>query len=467
MSFLKRAWLYVTRKKGKSLLLFIILLVMATFVLTGLSLGKASDNAQQELRQSLGGEFLLSVDYSQNNPYLITESMGETGTVMYSTKQITPEIVQSIKEIPGVKYCDANTESLAVFADMSLFAGNIPIDEEYSHSVKTRGVWRSDESGLFTSGSLTLTAGRHITENDTNTAIISRDLAEKNNLKVGDIITTHSNDETEVKIEIVGLFEPKAIESFTDQVTTYDKIQNHIFIDLATAIAIENSSAVQGFFEATIVVDDPQSMDAIISAVKEISLIDWDGFAITADNTAYDAAASSLKQLSQLVSTFLIIIIAVSIVILSLILTMWARGRIHETGVLLSVGIRKTSVFGQYLTEVLIIAVLAFSLSFFSGNMIAGQVGNYFLGQQNNTSAEQSADEVAAADPGGAVAGDDNFLSGDTTDENTTPELNVVISGTEMLQMFGLGILIITLSVGMASVPVMRLKPREILSKMS
>ena len=43
MNFLKRAMLYVTRKKGKSIVLFCILLIMATFVLSGLSIGKATD----------------------------------------------------------------------------------------------------------------------------------------------------------------------------------------------------------------------------------------------------------------------------------------------------------------------------------------------------------------------------------------------------------------------------------------
>ena len=46
MSILKRAFLYVTRKRGKTLLLFAILLIMATFVLTGLSIWKASEAAQ-------------------------------------------------------------------------------------------------------------------------------------------------------------------------------------------------------------------------------------------------------------------------------------------------------------------------------------------------------------------------------------------------------------------------------------
>ena len=45
MNFIGRAWLYMIRKKGKSILLFVVLLIMATFVLTALALGNASDAA--------------------------------------------------------------------------------------------------------------------------------------------------------------------------------------------------------------------------------------------------------------------------------------------------------------------------------------------------------------------------------------------------------------------------------------
>ena len=75
MNFMNRAWLYIVRKRGKSILLFVILLVMATFVLTALALGNASKAAQQELRQSLGGSFLIGFDYTENNPYLKVERM--------------------------------------------------------------------------------------------------------------------------------------------------------------------------------------------------------------------------------------------------------------------------------------------------------------------------------------------------------------------------------------------------------
>ena len=317
MSFMSRAWLYIIRKKGKSILLFVILLVMATFVLTALALGNASKSAQQDLRQSLGGSFLIRFDYTENNPYLKIEDV-EGGTLMYSTQQISPELVKQIRGIEGIRECSATVEGLAAFPSLQLFTGNIPVEEEFRKSSKILSTWKSEELTRFTSGQLTLLEGRHIMPDDENKGIISKDLAEKNGLKIGDKIQTDRG----VEIEIVGLFSPKEIEGINDQVTTYDKIQNLIITDLATLVAYENGPAIQGFNELTVSVDDPQNMEEIISTVKEITGVDWKGFSFLIDNEDYENAASSLEQLSELVSIILIVALIVSIAILSLILTM-------------------------------------------------------------------------------------------------------------------------------------------------
>ena len=454
MNFMNRAWLYIVRKRGKSILLFVILLVMATFVLTALALGNASKAAQQELRQSLGGSFLIGFDYTENNPYLKVESV-DGGTLIYSTQQIRPELVEQIREIEGIKECSATVEGLAAFPSLELFTGNIPIEEEFRASSKILSAWKSEELTWFTSGQLTLTEGRHILPDDKNKGLISKDLAEKNGLKIGDKIQTDKG----VEIEIVGLFSPKEIEGINDQVTTYDKIQNLIITDLATLVAHENGPAIQGFNELTVSVDDPQNMEKIISKVKGISGVDWKGFSFLVDNEDYENAASSLEQLSELVATILIVALIVSIAILSLILTMWARTRIHETGVLLSVGINKLSILGQYIAEVLLIAVLAFSLSYFSASAIAGQMGNVLQSGQAVTEVQQE---------NGLSAGSRGEAGTDAEDQKIEPpKLQVRVQFEEMGLLFLLGIGIVTVSAGISSISVMRLKPREILSKMS
>jgi len=454
MSFMSRAWLYIIRKKGKSILLFVILLVMATFVLTALALGNASKSAQQDLRQSLGGSFLIRFDYTENNPYLKIEDV-EGGTLMYSTQQISPELVKQIRGIEGIRECSATVEGLAAFPSLQLCTGNIPVEEEFRKSSKILSTWKSEELTRFTSGQLTLLEGRHIMPDDENKGIISKDLAEKNGLKIGDKIQTDRG----VEIEIVGLFSPKEIEGINDQVTTYDKIQNLIITDLATLVAYENGPAIQGFNELTVSVDDPQNMEEIISTVKEITGVDWKGFSFLIDNEDYENAASSLEQLSELVSIILIVALIVSIAILSLILTMWARTRIHETGVLLSVGISKLSILGQYIAEVLLIAVLAFSLSYFSASAIAGQMGNILQSGQVVSEVQQE-DGLSTGTRGeaGTNIGDQ---------EIEAPELHIRVQLEEMGLLFLIGIVIVTVSAGISSISVMRLKPREILSKMS
>ena len=454
MNFMNRAWLYIIRRKGKSILLFVILLVMATFVLTALALGNASQSAQRDLRKSLGGTFLVGFDYTEKNPYLKVENV-DGGTLIYSTQQISPELVEQIRGIDGVDGCSATVESLAVFPTMKLFAGNIPIEEEFRKSSKILGTWKSEELTRFTSGQLTLMEGRHIEPDDQNKGMISKDLAEKNGLSIGDVIHTDKN----VDIEIVGLFSPKEIEGINDQVTTYDKIQNLVITDLATLIEYENGPATQGFNELMVSVEDPQNMEHIISKVKEIKGVNWKGFSIMVDNEDYEAAASSLKQLSELVSTILIVVLIVSVVILSLILTMWARSRIHETGVLLSVGISKLSILGQYIFEVVMIAVLAFSLSYFSSSAIAGQMGSVLQSEQTVNEVQQE-DGISAGTRGEAQAVIDD-------EKIETPELQVTVQLRDMGQLFLIGIAIVTVSAGISSITVMRLKPREILSKMS
>lgn len=155
---------------------------------------------------------------------------------------------------------------------------------------------------------------------------------------------------------------------------------------------------------------------------------------------------------------------------------MWAKSRVHETGVLLSVGIRKTAIIGQYLAEVLLIAVFAFGLSFFSSNLIAGQIGNSLLQAQVQSTEEQTApqddnglqikmkDEAKQEDV--MINGDGD--GGESVQKNApVAPLDVAIGLDNMVLLYLIGFTIIVLSVGVSSASVMRLKPREILSKMS
>ena len=53
MSFIQRAWLYITRKKLKTLILLAILLCMSTIMLSGFAIKHSTDAAAQSLDKTL------------------------------------------------------------------------------------------------------------------------------------------------------------------------------------------------------------------------------------------------------------------------------------------------------------------------------------------------------------------------------------------------------------------------------
>ena len=483
MGALKRAFLYVTRKKGKSILLFFVLLIMATFVLSGLSIEKAAQEEQKSLRQSLGGFFTISPEYSEKNPYYKMMSDGDGGYTLHTECPLTPEVIDAVAKIDGIEKYDASTPTL-VYTNLEVFPGNVPIKDRYNDLVYARTVSGTENNKYFESGTVKLIEGSHIMPEGDHAAVISRDLAEKNNLKLGDTISLRTEAaETDVNIKVIGIYEILKPDSPFKNIVTYDKIENQIFIDFNTFQRLMNDMPV-GFMTAAFTVDDPARLDDIISDVKSISSIDWRAYAVTADNSAYLEAAAPLEKLQTLVSSMILVIALVSAVILALILTMWGRTRIHETGVFLSLGIRKTKIIGQYLLEVLMIAVTAFGLSYFTSNAVASQLANRLL-QQNVSADEVHPDQDIQAEIKDGY-GDDIVIT--VKDDNTSPagqetsqgiessdiesssdikEIRVTVSLFNMLQLYLIGFAIITISAGASSGTVMHLKPREILSKMS
>ena len=482
MGTIKRAFLYVARKKGKSILLFFILLIMSTFVLTGLSTQKASQEAQKNLREALGGEFYVSVELSESNPYFRRVDDGEGALDLYTELPVTRDMINAIMEIGGIEKYDASAQTL-VSTNLTIFPGNVPLKGELNNKIYARTVAGTENNSFFQSGIMELTEGKHITGNESNAAVISRDMADQNSLQIGDSISLQADEEAKVKI--IGIYEIRKPDPAFASVVTYEKLENQIFID-TSALQDLFGDMPMGFYEVAFSVYDPAQLDSIMSEVKGLSAIDWRAFEVAADNQTYLDAAAPLQKLQALVSSIIWVIALVSAVILSLILTMWGRSRIHETGVFLSLGIGKMRIIGQYLAEVLMIAVIAFGCSYFTSSAVAGQLANGLL-QQNIPASEEQAAGVTITKKDGfsedvvVSIKDDSALSDMPSGQDTAPEVEVAADGAEadreqisvtidfynMLQLYLIGIIVIILSVGISSLSVMRLKPREILSKMS
>ena len=462
MNTLKRAFLYTMRKKTKTLILFLVLVTISTFILTGLSIYKAADDSALSLRQSVGGSIRLELDENNRKNWQYQQAAGGM-LVDYVGAPITDEDIQKIMSIDGIKAYNGLGDGSVFAKDFSFISGfSFGAGSDYS---RLPSVTDSEYFNFFTRKAFQLVEGRHIKEGDDHVVLISTAIAEKNALKLGDTITVQccydSGIYPDVSLTIIGIYAYEADNEFNT--TSTDK-RNRLIIDHKAMQEIMQRDVIQYDNGVDFYVDDPREMERIASQIKALDL-DWDSFTLTMDNSAYEAVASPLTAMQNLIVWLIVGCVAVSVGILILILSMWIKQRRHETGILLSVGISKSRILLQYTVEVLMIAVVAFGLSFFTSAFISQGVSDLIFHQ---VSESQPLPEIELPDDGTEyldITG--QYIPYDTSNVETLESVQVDVSPDYLLYIYIFGTLLIAFSVSAASISVIQMKPKKILSQMS
>ena len=462
MNTLKRAFLYTMRKKTKTLILFLVLVTISTFILTGLSIYKAADDSALSLRQSVGGSIRLELDENNRKNWQYQQAAGGM-LVDYVGAPITDEDIQKIMSIDGIKAYNGLGDGSVFAKDFSFISGfSFGAGSDYS---RLPSVTDSEYFNFFTRKAFQLVEGRHIKEGDDHVVLISTAIAEKNALKLGDTITVQccydSGIYPDVTLTIIGIYAYEADNEFNT--TSTDK-RNRLIIDHKAMQEIMQRDVIQYDNGVDFYVDDPREMERIASQIKALDL-DWDSFTLTMDNSAYEAVASPLTAMQNLIVWLIVGCVAVSVGILVLILSMWIRQRRHETGILLSVGISKSRIILQYTIEVLMIAVVAFGVSFFTSNLISQGVSDLIFHQ---VSESQPLPEIELPDDGTEyldITG--QYIPYDTSNVETLESVQANVSPDYLLYIYIFGTLLIAFSVSAASISVIQMKPKKILLQMS
>ncbi len=462
MSTLKRAFLYTMRKKAKTFIMFLVLVTISTFILTGLSIYKAADDSALSLRQSVGGSIRLELDENNRKNWQYQQAAGGI-LVDYVGAPITDEDIQKIMSIDGIKAYNGLGDGSVFAKDFSFISGfSFGAGSDYS---RLPSVTDSEYFNFFTRKAFQLVEGRHIKEGDDHVVLISTAIAEKNALKLGDSITVQccydSGNYPDVSLTIIGIYAYEADNEFNT--TSTDK-RNRLIIDHKAMQEIMQRDVIQYDNGVDFYVDDPGEMERIASQIKALDL-DWDSFTLKMDNSAYEAVASPLTAMQNLIVWLIVGCVAVSVSILILILSMWIKQRRHETGILLSVGISKSRIILQYTVEVLMIAIIAFGLSFFTSNLISQGVSDLIFHQ---VSESQPLPEIELPDDGTEyldITG--QYIPYDTSNVETLESVQVNVSPNYLLYINIFGTLLIVFSVSAASISVIQMKPKKILSQMS
>lgn len=454
MDVLKRAWLYITRKKKKSIIMLFILFTVSTAILSCISIKKATQISKNNATKGLANFFNL-----------------ETNIGYTQKRGLSRKVIEDILKIKDVKKYNALIAGGGDIEGIKKVKSNKTTPYNYEGLEKTFQLTGNEytESDLkFVNHMLKLVKGRHIKRGDKNKVLIHKSLAELNNLKIGDKLTINRMSETDyyaipgkgknqMVLEIVGIFD-NGTKELEREGNPIEIIENNLLCD---------NSAIKEFYEyaddddlyyfASFYTDKNTNIDSVISKVKKLPL-NWNDMRINKSGDIFLALTQSFETMDKFVNMILIGSIVISGVILSLILTFWIQGRIHETGILLSIGVSKFKIIAQYIVELLIISVLAFSLSYFSGQLISQNIGDSLM----QKAANETVQELKYG--GGMQLGNDPESKMLT---HTSKDIEVKITPKEIIYVWVIGSGIVIASVAISSASIIRLKPKEILSKMS
>ena len=424
---IKNAIAYITRKRNRTLIIFIILTIVLSCLYSCLTIMKSSNEIEKTLYES------------SNSSISITKKDGK----YFNVNQF-----KDIEKIKEVEKIIIQYDGLAKLKDAKVVSGEQRINredlsDEFKNVVSLEATNNTKRNILFSSGVFTIKEGKNIEENDKNSIIVHEEFAKQNNLKLGDEVNLELLDIEESgkikshKFKIIGIFSGKKQETYTG--LSSDFSENMVFVDYSTSQEILNKSENNKIANKILMYSSSaESTDLALNKLKELK-IDESKYFVQKDSNAFEESLESVSGIKHMIKIMTYSIMLGGIIVLSLILILWLRERIYEIGIFLSIGTSKIQIIMQFIFELLFISIPSIISSLFLGNVLIKVIAGGLINSENSMIS------------GGNLINDSSFV------------LNITTLGQSYLILIS----IIVLSVVFASSLILIKKPKEILSKIS
>ena len=424
---IKNAIAYITRKRNRTLIIFIILTIVLSCLYSCLTIMKSSNEIEKTLYES------------SNSSISITKKDGK----YFNVNQF-----KDIEKIKEVEKIIIQYDGLAKLKDAKVVSGEQRINredlsDEFKNVVSFEATNNTKRNILFSSRVFTIKEGKNIEENDKNSIIVHEEFAKQNNLKLGDEVNLELLDIEESgkikshKFKIIGIFSGKKQETYTG--LSSDFSENMVFVDYSTSQEILNKSENNKIANKILMYSSSaESTDLALNKLKELK-IDESKYFVQKDSNAFEESLESVSGIKHMIKIMTYSIMLGGIIVLSLILILWLRERIYEIGIFLSIGTSKIQIIMQFIFELLFISIPSIISSLFLGNVLIKVIA------------------------GGLINSENSMISGGNLINNSSFILNITTLGQSYLILIS----IIVLSVVFASSLILIKKPKEILSKIS
>lgn len=528
MYIVKNALRNLLRSKGRNILIGLIVLVIAVASCLALSIRQAAATARESGLENLAVTAQISLD-RQAMMQKIQQEGGDMKNAFQSMESLSLEEMQTYAKSQYVKdFTYTLTTSLnagegleAVDTSGSSDSGgtqpqqppNLPDGGKGGRSpmegMGAQGdftlVGYSSHSAMtaFVAGTCQVTDGEVFDEAAAEpVCLISDELATLNGLQVGDTLAlVNPNDETEtVTLTIAGLYHNSAAGAeqggMMKGFSAASDPANQIYLSYPALKAITDASAaaaVTSTDEETGVTGttalraqtagvysfaDTAAYEAFQADARAMGLSE-DYTVTSTDVEAYEQSLLPLQNLSKFAAWFLLVVLLIGGVILIVFHIFNIRERKYEIGVLTAIGMRKSRVALQFLTELFVVTFAFLLLGTAIGGAASVPVTNALLASQISAQETQQANRQqnfgrpGGMDGGGADAAPADLPTGGGggfrgMGRQMVSYLSDVSSATDwvvVLQLLGIGLALTLLSACVAVASVMRYEPLKILSE--
>jgi putative ABC transport system permease protein len=483
MNFLKRSFLSVKARKGKSLLQIFVFSVICVLVLAGLSIQTAAKKSSELARQKLGADVTLQVDMEKMREKMqAQQASGERRRIQSTPIQVkTAKELTSYEQIKGYNFFSSTTALASNFEPITEEETVTTEDNTNTQAegtggrmgggmaqgdISLQGVSFTDSTAEFMDGTATIIEGEHLTEEDQgkDITLIEQTLAEENDLKVGDTITVSNprDEASTLELQIKGIY---STTSTVEQGMDFTAMipYNKLYVPYTAAAALKGRDYEGSIDSAIFYIDDPADMESFITQAQKESSIDFETFKLDADDQLYQQMVGPIENVASFSNNIVYLVSIAGAIILGLIVMMSIRERKYEMGVLLAIGERRWKLAGQFIIEILLIATVSLGIATVSGNEVAKQVSDQLLKQELQAAEQTTAPESFRGR--GMGFGGGNMTGVQIEQAETMEEMDVSVTGDDLTLLALIGMLIAVVSALLPSLTVLRLQPKAILSR--
>lgn len=225
-----------------------------------------------------------------------------------------------------------------------------------------------------------------------NEGIISKQLAEANNIKVGDFLRIKGspldpfvkNDAAQT-IKVTGIYEDLVPQD--DAQIALSTRANEIFISYSSTEGSKIFEDGIALYDMQFTLQNPDDLPALEKDFRKAGLPDY--YKVTVNDTAYRKVSGPLQNMAKITKSFTIGIMLLGAVLLTILSILSIRERKYEVGVLRAIGMRKHQVIRNFLYESLLITGCSLLLGLGSAAFISKPVASFVLNDQKAAAVDE------------------------------------------------------------------------------